>query len=408
MIKGPLDGIRILDLSSVIVGPVSTQRLADYGATIIKVEQREGDMLRALGGPSPSGKHAGAFLHFNRNKSSICLDFKKPEARATVMRLLETCHGFVSNMRPEALKRLGMDAASLRPSRPDLVHCTITGFGPDGPYRGRPAFDTVVQGAAGLAGLGIRMGGKPKYIPLFLCDHVVGEISAGAILAALVGQARTGEGAAIEIPMLETMAAFVLQEHLNLDSFIPSQGLSGDPRLLNPSGGPVPTSDGWICISATTDAQAHAFLRAAGRADLCDDPRFKTIADRVKYGREWYAVREELLLGKTTAEWVDILAKDDVPAMPCNTLEALPDDPHLVAVELIQTVEHPVEGQIRHIRPSVLRDGVRAEPGEPAQPLGWDTRPVLTGAGFTDAEIEALLTCGAAVDGHFEVPRQSL
>ncbi|MGC8477608.1 MAG: CoA transferase [Acetobacteraceae bacterium] len=177
----PLAGIRILDLTSVVVGPSCTLRLADYGAEVIKLEAPEGDVLRSLGGPSPSGRNSGKFLHFNRTKRNICLDLKRPEARAALLRVIDGCDVVVSNIRPDSLARLGLDAASLRATRPKLIHCTITGFGPDGPYRGRPAYDTVIQSVAGVASLAARRDGAPAFAPLLLCDHVVGEITAYAL-----------------------------------------------------------------------------------------------------------------------------------------------------------------------------------------------------------------------------------
>src|SRR4051794_21819689 len=170
-----LAGVRVLDLTSVVVGPACTQRLADYGAEVIKLEPPEGDVLRSLGGPSPSGRHAGMFLHFNRKKRMICLNLKQPQARAALLTVLDDCDVLVSNMRPDALQRLGLDAASVRATRPGLVHCTITGFGPGGPYRGRPAYDGVVQSLSGIAGLAERRDGAARYAPLLICDHVTGE-----------------------------------------------------------------------------------------------------------------------------------------------------------------------------------------------------------------------------------------
>jgi crotonobetainyl-CoA:carnitine CoA-transferase CaiB-like acyl-CoA transferase len=207
-----LTGIRILDLTSVVVGPSCTLRLADHGAEVIKLEAPEGDVLRTLGGPSPSGQHSGKYLAFNRNKRAICLDLKQPAARAAALRILDRCDVLVSNIRPEALERLGLDAASTRPTRPALIHCAITGFGRGGPYRGRPALGTVIQSVGGVAGLFIRRAGVPRYVPLVMCDHASGEITAGAIMAALFRRERTDEGDATEVPMQETIAAFVLKE----------------------------------------------------------------------------------------------------------------------------------------------------------------------------------------------------
>ena len=263
-----LEGIRILDLTSVVVGPSCTLRLADYGAEVIKLEAPGGDVLRSLGGPSPSGQHSGKYLHFNRKKRAICLDLKQQAAREALLRVLDGCDVFVSNMRPDALARLGLDADSTRASRPRLIHCTISGFGPGGPYRGKPAYDTVIQSVSGVAGLSERRDGTPRFAPLLLCDHVTGEITAGAILAALFRRERTGEGCAIEVPMHETMAAFVLQENLGPATFVPPRGKAGDARVLDPNNQPLRTADGWMTVTANTDAQVRGFLTAIARPEL--------------------------------------------------------------------------------------------------------------------------------------------
>jgi crotonobetainyl-CoA:carnitine CoA-transferase CaiB-like acyl-CoA transferase len=387
----PLTGIRVLDLSSVVVGPVASLRLAQYGAEVIKIESGEGDLLRRLGGASPSGQLAGAYLHLNRGKRSVRLDLKRPAAQRALQRILDRCDVFLTNLRPDALERLGLDAASVRAQRPTLVHCTITGFGPGGPYRGLPAYDSVLQGVSGIAGLFERRDGEPRYAPLLLCDHIVGEITAGAILAALAGRARNGQGASIEVPMHETMAAFVLQEHLARQTFEPPLGPAGDQRLLEPGNRPLQTADGWISVTSNTDAQTHALLRVVGRPELIDDPRFRTVADRVRNAGDWFALRERSLLGRTTAEWLAAFAAADVPAMPAHSLETLIADPHIAAVGLLQPERHPTEGAVRAIRDTILVDGVAPPLRAPAQHVGADSRDVLREAGLQGNEIEAAL-----------------
>ncbi|MGI4951037.1 MAG: CaiB/BaiF CoA transferase family protein [Janthinobacterium lividum] len=393
---GPLVGVRVLDLTAVVVGPACTLRLAQYGADIVKVEAPTGDLMRTLGGPSPSGKSGGTFLHLNRGKRSLGLNLKHAAAQDVVRRLADVSDVVVSNMRPEALARLGLDAESLRATRPRLIHCLITGFGPDGPYRGEPAYDSVLQGVSGIAGLTGQRDGKPVYVPLLICDHVVGEITAGAIMAALIERGRTGLGSTLEVPMHETMAAFVLQEHLGPQSFEPPIGLPGDIRTLDPGNAPLPTADGWISVTANTDAQVASYLRAAGRAEMLDDPAVSTLAGRAADVKAWYRLRAECLLGRTTAEWLDILRAADVPAMPCHTLASLLDDPHLAAVGLIGADTHSVEGGIRSIRSTILRDGAAVALGAAAQPNGQDTRAILAELGFDEAGIMQMMSSGAA------------
>ncbi len=393
---GPLAGMRVLDLTTVVVGPTCTMRLAQYGAEVIKVEAPEGDLFRRVAGPSPTGEHGGGYLHMNRDKRAVCLDLKQPGARAALLRVVDGCDVFVSNIRPDALARLGLDAATLRASRPGLVHCLITGFGPGGPYRGKPAYDAVIQSLSGITGLAERRDGEPRFAPMLMCDRVVGEIAAGAIAAALAGRAATGMGTAIEVPMHETMAAFVLQEHLGPATFDPPLGPIGDSRTLDPGQQPMRTTDGWLTVSATGDKQAVAFLRAAGRPDLAADPRFATAAGRYEHTRTWTTLRAELLATRSTAEWLLILEAADVPCTPCHSLESLVEDAQLVAVGLVGTDTHPTEGTVRSIRAPVLFDGATAPLGRAAAPRGTDTRAVLTEAGLSDEEIDMLLEAHAA------------
>lgn len=396
----PLSGIKVLDLTSVVVGPAATLRLADLGAEIIKIESPEGDLLRTLGGPSPSGTLSGKFLHFNRDKRFVCLNLRAPDGLKALRTIMQSCDVFITNVRPDSLARMGLDAAACRSAKPDLVHCIITGFGPGGPYRGRPAYDTVLQAASGLAGLTIERDGAPSFAPFLAADHVVAEIAAGAIAAALVQRFRTGEGSTIEIPMHETMAAFVLQEHLGPATFDPPLGPPGDRRVLDPNARPIATQDGWIAITANTDAQAKAFLRAVGRDDLIDDPRFASVAARVKNSNEWFRLREESIAKGTTAHWLTLLAELDIPAMPCHALAAIADDPHLAAVKLVERAVHPTEGPVRSVRPTLVIDGEVVRSQSLARALGSDTRKVLAEAGYSDAEIDGLVRSGAAIDGH--------
>jgi crotonobetainyl-CoA:carnitine CoA-transferase CaiB-like acyl-CoA transferase len=398
MTFAPLKDVRVLDLTSVVVGPVATWRLGQYGADIIKVESPEGDLMRGLGGLSPTGQHSGAYLHFNRGKRNICLDLKKDGARDIVGRLVASADVIVANMRPQALERLGLDATSILADHPDKIYCLITGYGTDGPYCGQPTYDSVVQGATGMAGLTLARDGVPTYIPMLICDHVVGEITAGAILAALMQRRLTGKGSAIEVPMFETMASFVLQEHLAQQSFDPPVGPAGDRRLLSPHNKPVQTADGWITFTINTDSQVRAFLKAIARHDLLDDPRFGTVAARAKHVGEWFAIRGAPLTSKTTTEWLAIFRAVDIAAMPCHTLKTLRGDPHLEAVGLVSLEEHPIEGTTAAIRSSISFDRSYPSMRAPSQARGWETRSILQEMGYPPSEVDALLSTGAALE----------
>ena len=393
----PLKGIRILDLTSVVVGPVCTWRLGQYGAEIVKIENPEGDLMRGLGGPSPTGQHSGTYLHLNRGKRNVCLDLKKPGARDAIQRRVAWADVIVANMRPLALERLGLDARSIRAKYPEKVYCLITGYGTDGPYAGRPTYDSVVQGVTGMAGLSLKRDGVPAYVPMLICDHVAGEIAAGSILAAIVQQKNTGQGCSIEVPMFETMAAFVLQEHLAQHSFDPPVGPPGDLRLLSPHNKPVRTDDGWISLTINTDPQVHAFLTVTGRGDLIGDERFSSIAARARNVAQWFEVRGAPLTGKTTAEWLEVLQAADIAAQPCHTLETLPQDPHLQAVSLIRAEDHPTEGKTAVLRSTIRFDEAYPEMRGLSQPRGWETLSVLRELGYSEQEIESHVANGAAI-----------
>ncbi len=388
----PLNEINVLDLTAVVVGPVATWRLGQYGANIVKVEHPSGDLMRGLGGSSPTGQHSGAYLHLNRGKRNICLDLKTPGGKEVCERLIRWADVIVANMRPDALARLGLDSDSIRAKYPDKIYCLITGYGTDGPYAGLPTYDSVLQGASGIAGLSTARDGKPAYVPMLICDHVVGEITAGAVMAALMQRQRTGEGASLEIPMFETMAAFVLQEHLAQQSFDPPVGPAGDLRLLSPHNQPVKTKDGYISFTINTDAQVRAFLTVTNREELLNDARFSTVASRANYVSEWFAVRGAPLETRTTDEWLALFREADLPAMPCHTLQTLVEDPHLKAVGLLDHEAHPTEGKTAVIRSTVRVDGQYPSAGSTAVPRGWDTNDLLGELGFSLAEKEALLT----------------
>jgi crotonobetainyl-CoA:carnitine CoA-transferase CaiB-like acyl-CoA transferase len=392
-----LTGIRVLDLTSVVVGPVCTWRLGQYGAEIIKVESPEGDLMRGLGGQSPTGQHSGAYLHLNRGKRNICLDLKKEGAMEVMNRLIESADVIVANMRPQALKKLGIDSETVRSKYPNKIYCLITGYGTDGPYAGMPTYDSVVQGVTGMAGLFLQRDGQPNYVPMLICDHVAGEISAGAILAAIAERNVSGKGCSIEVPMFETMATFVLQEHLAQQSFDPPVGPAGDLRLLSPHNKPVQTGDGWISFTVNTDPQVRAFLTVTGRTDLLNDERFNSVAARATNVKEWFAIRGAPLTNKSSQEWLDLLQAADIAAQACHTLQTLPNDTHLKAVGLIQYEEHPTEGKTAAIRSSIKVNDAYLNLRETSQPKGWETQKLLEEMGFSAEEVSALFAKGSAV-----------
>lgn len=394
MTGGAFSHLRIVDLSAVVVGPLATQFFADFGADVIKVEQAEGDLLRTLGGASRTGQMAPKFLHFNRGKRSIVLDLKQPEAIAALHRLLETADACITNMRPAALKRLGLSAEELRKRHPRLVCCSLVGFGSGGRYAGRPAYDGIIQGVGGVAATFHASTGEPRYVPMTIADHIVGIIASKMILQAIYHRDRTGEGQTIEVPMFENMAAFVLSEHMGQRSFEPRRGAMGDQRLLDPAAGPIATADGFISVSANTDKQAFALFDAIGRPELKTDPRFSSVAARYKNVEAYFAVRGEGLAARTTAEWIEEFDRRDIPAAVCHTLESLMSDPHLEDVGLLQRVETEDEGPIVNINlPNSTSVPAREAYAAPPR-VGQHTREILAGLGLGDDEIARLTPKG--------------
>lgn len=398
--KTPLGGVRIVDMTSVVVGPLCTQMLADYGADVIKVEAPPaGDLARSIAGAAVTPLMSAKFIHLNRNKRSLALDLKKPRAMDAFKRLLKVSDVLIWNIRPPAMKRLGLSYEEVKAINPRIIYVGMFGFGQDGRYRDKPAYDSIIQGSVGIAALNHMAYGVPRYLPIVMADRSVGLIATQMVLLALYHRGVTGEGSAIEIPMFENMAKYVLEEHMYLKTFDPPLGSVADPRLMDSNATPLKTNDSWICISANTNQQAFAIFEAIGRPELKDDPRFNSVAARFKNVSEYFAIRAEGLKQKTTGEWVEILDRLDVPAMPYHTLESLMQDPHLADAGFIQTIDHPYEGRIRNLRlPNKTSFSARA-PVEGAPKFGQHSAEVLRDAGLDDAEVAALISAGAVIDG---------
>ena len=403
MAGGPLEGVRIVDLTSVVVGPLATQIMADHGADVIKVEAPSGDIVRSLAGKGRNPNMSGKFLHLNRNKRSIALDLKKPAAYDALMKILETADVMVWNMRPPAMKRLKLTYEDVCKVNPKIICCGMYGFGQGGRYKNKPAYDSIIQGSGGLAALIHMATGEPRYLPMVVADRTVGLIAVQMILMALYHREKTGFGQAIELPMFENIVKATLEEHLYLRTFVPSgdekAGEMGDPRLVDPQSRPLPTQDGFICISANTDGQAFAVFDAIGKPELKTDPRLCSVAARFKNTADYFAIRAEGLKQKTTQEWIEIFDRTDVPAMPFQTLDQILEDPHLKDIGFFETIEHPTEGKIINMKlPNKLSRGTRKD-FLPAPLIGQQSVEILREAGLSDADIAALVQSGAALDG---------
>jgi crotonobetainyl-CoA:carnitine CoA-transferase CaiB-like acyl-CoA transferase len=391
-----LSGVRVVDLTTVVVGPICTRTLADYGADVIKVEAPGGDLLRTMAEGSRNPGMSGKFINFNRNKRSIVLDLKNKDGHAALLRLIAKADVFVSNVRPEALARAGLDHASLAKLNPRLIHCSILAFGRGGRYYNRPAYDPIVQSLSGVAGTIARATGEPRFVPMVMSDHTSGLIAAQCIGFALYRREKTDKGEAIDVPMLENMASFVSSEHLGAATFDPPVGPTGDGRLLSPNYKPVATKDGYVTVRPNTNAQAFAFFDAIGRPELKTDPRFDSAASRTRNAAAYFEVQATCLGHKTTDEWVELFDRLDVPAARYNSIDDLLTDPHLADVGFFQPEDHPSEGRLRRTRLANTFSGGAREDETHAPRTGEHTREVLAEAGYTDAEIDALLAARAA------------
>lgn len=389
---GPLTGIRIVDLTTTLLGPYATQMLADLGADVVKVESPGGDIRRNLG-PARHAGMSGQYLHVNRGKRNIVVDLKHPEGRAVVLKLCEQADALVHNSRREAMARLGLDYAAVAQANRGIVYCAAVGFGAGGAYAKKPAYDDLIQGLAGLPSLYERASGTAGFVPLNLADRVVGMAFANAILAALLNRARTGEGQAVEVPMFETMAEFVLSEHLWGHTFVPPLEGMGAVRMFDRR--PTRTRDGYICHWLASDAQYARFVEALGRPEMKDDARFARRGERIRNIAAFQAFLAGELAKRTTAECVALCDAADVPAMRMHTLETLVEDPHLREVGFFREIEHPSEGRIVSMRVASTWSKTVPDNARPAARAGEHTREVLAQAGFDGAAIERLIAAGA-------------
>lgn len=361
---GPLSGIRVLDLTSVVNGAYGTQILADQGADVIKVEDPGsgrgdgGDVMRWAGHlPKDAPRGMGPiFLTINRNKRSIVLDMKSESGKRAMRRLIKSCDVLASSVRYDGMKRLGLSYEEVAAIRPDIVFVHAAGYGSDGPYAGEPAYDDLIQSASGAADILGRTDGDPtpRILPTLVADKVSGLFLSQAVTAALFHRARTGEGQFVEVPMFECVTSFMLVEHLYDQTFQPPTGQWGYQRVINPNRKPYKTKDGYIGLLPYTDRQWDQFFQAAGYGDLMrSDPRFADYGTRTKHIRELYGLIEEAAASKTSQEWLDILKPLSIPVVKTNTLEELPDDPHLKAVGFFEAYQHPDVGGYRLMKPPV-------------------------------------------------------
>jgi crotonobetainyl-CoA:carnitine CoA-transferase CaiB-like acyl-CoA transferase len=395
LMAGPLTGVRIIDLTSVILGPYGTQVLADFGADVIKVEPPEGDVIRHAAPLRHSGM-GHIFLHHNRNKRSIMLDLKQPQARDALLRLIAGADALLHNSRPQAMARLKLSYDDVKAVNDRIVYVAAYGYSERGPYAGRPAYDDLIQGMVAIPSIFETSGGEsPRFVPSAIADRVTGLSMAHALTAALYYRERTGHGQAIEVPMFETMAELILSDHMGGHTFDPPAGPPGYPRMLAPHRAPYKTSDGYVCVLIYIDKQWRAFFKMIGREAMMDDPRFASQEARSRNIAEVYAFVAEQLVSRTSAEWLAAFAEADIPATPLNTLDDLIADPHLHATGFFRREEHPSEGTLRTMGVPSTWSESQPEPRLPAPRLGEHSMDILREAGCSESEIAAMIESGA-------------
>ena len=358
---GPLKGVKILDLTSVVFGAYATQMLGDLGADVVKVESpasgrgEGGDIMRWAGKTPDGAPHdlGPIFMTINRNKRSVLLDLSTESAKAALKLLIDWADVFATSVRYNGMKRLGLDYEAVKAIKPDIVYVHGAGYGSDGPYAGEPAYDDLIQSASGFADLLPRVDGDPtpRLIPSLIADKVSGHFMAQAILAALYHREKTGEGQFVEVPMLECVTSFNLAEHFFGHVFDPPTGQWAYSRVANPNRKPFQTKDGYIGLLPYNDKQWEAFFAVAGYGDVLKDERFATQKARSQNYHALYGMLEAVTRTKTTAEWLAALKPLNIPVVKTNRLDDLMEDPHLKAVGFFERVEHPDAGPYIQMKP---------------------------------------------------------
>lgn len=392
----PLTGLKVLDLTSVLMGPYASQLLGDMGADVMKVEPPTGDTSRQIG----PARHAGMgalFLNTNRSKRSICIDLKAERGKQALLRLVETADVFLYNVRPQAMARLGLSYEALSAVNPRLVYVGVFGFGQDGPYAKKAGYDDLMQGASTLSHLFVRSTGEaPQYAPAAIGDRIAGMAAVNAILAAIIERATSGRGQRIDVPMFEIMVKFILSDHMQGLSFDPPLDAGGYPRLLARSRRPYKTRDGYVCAMIYTDKQWERFLQLLGREkEMETDPRLRSLTTRTLHIDDLYADVERELGARTTAEWLAAFDVADIPSLPMHDMESVFEDPHLKAIDFFVKEDHPSEGRLNAMREPLTWSRTQPESVRSTPRQGQHTREILLEAGLSEQEIAELVAAGA-------------
>ena len=344
--SGPLKGLKIIELTSVVLGPWAAQILADMGAEVIKVEAPFGDSNRQLGA-SRNPNMAALYLSNNRNKRSLVLDLKQASARDALLKIIKDCDVFLHNNRPQVMTKLKLEYNDIKSVNENIIYCGTYGYSKDGPYGEKGALDDSIQAASGIAALNELVLGEPRYLPTVVADKTTAITVVYSILAALFHRERTGSGQEVEVPMFETMVSFVMAEHLWGEVFEPPLDKAGYTRLMSHHRKPYKTKDGYIAVLPYMNNHWKTFCEKTERQDLIEDDRFKNLSSRVENIDDTYSETGKILSTKTTQEWLDIFADTKVPVIVVNSLDDLFTDPHLEAVGFWQDFDHPTEGKLK-------------------------------------------------------------
>src|SRR3954452_23964307 len=377
---GPLQGIRVLDLTSVVMGPLATRTLGDLGADVITVESPGGERNRTMG-PGPHDQFSGIALNLMRSKRSVALNLKMESGRQAFLDIAATCDAMVTNLRPGPVKRLGLDYSSVRAVRPDVVYCQAHGFPADSELAEEPAYDDIIQSATGIGDVFVRAGLEATLAPMLIADKVVGMAVANAVLAALLHRARTHEGQFVEVPMIDAMRAFMLVEHGAGAISEPPVAAPGYTRVLTPERRPQRTLDGWINVLPYEVADYVAIFTDGGRADVATDERFRTRRGRLENSDSLYRDVSAILTTRTTGEWRSFCRARGIAAAKAATLEAL--------LAELPVVDHPAAGRFRLIPSAERFSATPLAPPGPAPTIGQHGRAILSELGYDSARLDS-------------------
>ena len=394
--SGPLSGLKVLELTSVVLGPWAAQIMADMGADVIKIEAPFGDSNRQLGASRNPGM-AALYLSNNRNKRSLVLDLKQESARDALLTIVKDCDVFLHNNRPQVMTKLRLEYEDIKSVNENIIYCGTYGYSKDGPYGEKGALDDSIQAASGIAALNELVLGEPRYLPTVVADKTTAITVVYSILAALFHRERTGVGQEIEVPMFDTMVSFVMAEHIWGEVFEPKMGEAGYTRLMSHHRKPYKTKDGYIAVLPYMNNHWQTFCEKAEREDLIEDERFKDLSSRVKNIDDTYSETGKILATKTTQEWLDIFAETKVPVIVVNSLEDLFHDPHLEAVDFWQSYEHPTEGQLKMPGFPSKFSKTPASIRKHAPKLGEHSKEILAEAGIDEETINKMVDSKATL-----------